>query len=86
MFADWVSSRGDWTQTTAYIQRSKTVSKSKIGREVYIRPKDLIAREGEGPAMAIYAEKKRLQETEGTDEEPFWLKHPELPGNQANGS
>ncbi|CAE7938946.1 unnamed protein product [Symbiodinium necroappetens] len=55
-------------------------------RGVYIRLKDLIAREGEGPAMAIYAEKKRLQETEGNDEEPFWLKHPELPGNQANGS
>ena len=88
MFADWVSNRGDWTQTTAYMQTSQTVSKSKIGREVYIKLKDLIKKEGRDEALEIYQEKKRLQSLlpKDTDEDPYWLPHPELPGNQAEGS
>ena len=88
LFADWVTNRGDWTQTTAFMQTSQTVSKSKIGREVYIKLRDLIKKEGRDEALEIYHEKKRLQSLlpKDSDEDPYWLPHPELPGNQAEGS
>ena len=63
---------------------AKNRNDAKLARfEVYIRFCDLAARDGLEEAEAIRQAKKEKQRTTPDTEDPYWMKHPELPGKEA---
>ena len=51
--------------------------------QVYTRFMDLVAQEGEEAAKAIRDRKRELQKIALPTDDPWIMKHPELPGNEA---
>ena len=60
-------------------------AKELLGEEVFTRLCDLRQQVGDAAAEEIYESKKKLQAElpEGSDEVPYILKHPDLPGCEA---
>ena len=51
--------------------------------KAYVRYMDLVKDHGKDVADAIRARKHELQLSASPADDPWWMAHPELPGNQA---
>ena len=83
LFADYLDSAADWMHSRVVSRASKTKILEIIGRDKYVKFKDLKAQEGVKEATAIRARKLELQKNLQEGEPDWVLDHPDNPKNEA---
>ena len=85
LFTEYLQAGGDWLSSSVVAKSETSVKQVMKGQEHYIRLCDLRQQEGDGPAEEIFKSKQALQAKlpEDSQEAPYILKHPDLPGCKA---
>ena len=85
LFSVYLKAGGDWLSSTLCCKIEKVEKREMKGEEHYIRLCDLREKEGSAAADEIFKAKQALQDElpEDSEEPPFILKHPDLPGCKA---
>lgn len=83
LFNEYLNCGGDWLTSTVCKEVKNQAAKEVLGEEVYTKLCDLRIQVGD--AEEIYESKKKLQAElpEDSEEAPYILKHPDLPGCEA---
>jgi len=83
LYEDWLCAKGDWSKSATYSNACEQFNSTKRGRYVYKSFKDLTDLYGLPIAKDIRLKKKEAEKSRAAHEEAFWLKHPEVPDNEA---
>ena len=78
LYKDWLAADCDWMKTQTYCKAVEKSLQTRKGKYIYKMFKDLVSEHGEDRAKIIRTNKKAAELARTTDEEPFWMAHPEV--------